>query len=254
MKIEFFSEVEGLAESVPIINAKDYKMNWFDASRADYLNTLNDNKGLTFAHAYRCPGIFDLYNHGFFLPAWCDIRIETNGDPSGFKWVLPNADLLDLMEDKPIINTHSFDGVGKHIPVPPNTLRTIIKINSPWHVMAPKGVKFLINPIPYSDDFTFTNATGILDPSISSEINFQLYWHNLNGVHTIKAGTPLIHMIPITEKKYELICRDKNARDELWIKKRKFLNNFTFMLKRNYMKKSYEKHNESKCPFSRLFK
>jgi hypothetical protein len=257
MNIEFFSSIEGVAESTPILEAKHFQQSWFSESRNDYIKSLNEADGGTIAHVYRCPGIFELYKNGFFLTAWCDIKIETNGDPNYFKWTLPNITLAELMEkaeDAPIVQDHSFNGVAKHIPIPPNTLRSIIKINTPWHIVAPKGLKFMMLPIPYSDEFTFTQSTGILDPSISDGINLQLYWHKLNGSHMIKAGTPLAYLIPITEKKYKFICRDKNKKDERWLKKREFLRNFTFTFKRTAMKSAYDKHNESKCPFSRLFK
>jgi hypothetical protein len=257
MKIEFFSSIHGVAESTPILHAKDVQHGWFSECRDDYVKRLNAANGGTFAHAYRCPGIFDLFKNGFFIPAWCDIMIETNGDPNYYKWTIPNVTMVELMNETelaPIVQDHSFDGVARNIPVPPNTLRSIVKINTPWHIVAPKGIKFIMLPIPYSDDFTFTQSTGILDPSLSDAINLQLYWHKLNGSYTIKAGMPLAYMIPLTEKKYDFICRDKNAYDELWLKKKKFLSNFTFTLKRNQIKQSYEKHNEKKCPFRSLFK
>lgn len=257
MKIEFFSSIDGVADSSPILEAKDLQQPWFNEARNDYINKLNEANGGTFAHAYRCPGIFDLYKTGFFVTAWCDIRIETNGDPNYYRWTLPNAGLIDLMDEaekSPIIQEHSFDGVARHLPFPPNTLRSIIKINTPWHIMAPKGMKFMMLPVPYSNDFTFTQSIGILDPAISSAINCQLYWHNLNGSYTIKAGTPLAYIVPITDKKYQLVCRDKNKKDELWLRKNEFLKNFAFTLKRNVMRQSYEKHNESKCPITKWFK
>jgi hypothetical protein len=257
MKIEFFSSIDGVADSTPILEAKEYQQPWFNESKKDYIKQLDFANGGTFAHVYRCPGIFDLYKTGFFITAWCDIKIETNGDPNYYKWTLPNVNLIELMDESeksPIVEEHSFDGVAKHLPIPPNTLRSIIKINTPWHIMAPKGVKFMMLPVPYSNDFTFTQSIGILDPSVSSSINCQLYWHKLNGEHTIKAGTPLAYIVPITEKKYAFECRDKNKKDESWLKKREFLKNFTFTFKRTAMKSAYDKHNESKCPFTRIFK
>ena len=257
MKIEFFSSIDGVADSTPILEAKNYQQGWFNESRKDYIKQLDAADGGTFAHVYRCPGIFDLYKTGFLITAWCDIKIETNGDPNYYKWTLPNISLIELMdkaENSPIVQDHSFDGVARHVPVPPNTLRSIIKINTPWHIMVPKGIKLMMLPVPYSNDFTFTQSIGILDPSISSGINCQLYWHQLNGSYTIKAGTPLAYLVPITENKYSFECRDKNKKDERWLNKKEFLKNFTFTFKRTAMKSAYDKHNQSKCPFSRIFK
>jgi hypothetical protein len=58
----------------------------------------------------------------------------------------------------------------------------------------------------------------------------------------IKAGTPLAHFIPISEEKFNLVCRDATENDKKWLRKRNFFNNFTFKLKRNLIKDFYHKH------------
>ena len=83
---------------------------------------------------------------------------------------------------------------------------------------------------------------GILDPGFSSEINVQGYWNKKIGVHLIKAGTPIAQLIPLTEKSYDYVVRDMNQNDERWIKKRKYLNFFSFQFARNVVKNAYIKH------------
>ena len=56
------------------------------------------------------------------------------------------------------------DGIAKNIPKRPWSWPDIVKINTPWHVMAPKDVKFLIIPLPYTPFFDFEACLGILDP------------------------------------------------------------------------------------------
>ena len=113
-----------------------------------------------------------------------------------------------------------------------------------WHIVAPKGIKFLFLPLPYPDSFEFYNAPGILDPSINAEINLQLFW-NVTGSYLIKAGTPLGQLIPLTEKKYDFICRDMNTNDENWLRKFDFYKKHSFnriLHIRNKIKEMYEKH------------
>ena len=97
-------------------------------------------------------------------------------------------------------------------------------------------------PLPYPDTFEFESAIGLLDPSISSEINIQGYWNLQNQSHTIKAGTPLCQIIPVTEQSLKLVVRDMNYKDELWIKKKKYLNYFSFILNRQKVKEAYVRH------------
>jgi hypothetical protein len=116
--------------------------------------------------------------------------------------------------------------------------------------VAPRGVKFLITAFPYPDSYEFESVNGILDPSISSELNVQLNYNVVNGVHIIKAGTPLAHIIPLTERNYDFVVRDATAWDRVWSKKREYLNNMSFVINRTRMKEAYERHfHGKKCPF-----
>jgi hypothetical protein len=118
----------------------------------------------------------------------------------------------------------------------------IVKINTPWNIIAPKGVKFLMMPITYPDSHEFENAIGILDPGISCEINFQLWWNVKDGETLLKAGTPMVHLIPLSPELYDVVCRDMTEHDKTWINKQKYLQNFSFRPKRNLIKEFYYKH------------
>jgi hypothetical protein len=242
-KIEFFSTIAGLADLFPIVYARNNLPNWVDACRQNYKVAAAKNGGnARFPHTYRCPGIFEILGEGFLVTMPWDVTIETNGDPWNFKWTLPDDELTSLMNvpGVPLINSHAE--AASMLPVPPGAMPTIIKIVTPWHVVAPAGVKFLVLPLSYSETFEFEHVPGILDPGLSSEINFLLRWYVLNGVHKIKAGTPIAHIIPISEKSYELICRDATAWDKLWVEKRKFLINFSFTVQRKRLKDAFKAH------------
>jgi hypothetical protein len=143
-KIEFFSSVQGVSDVSPIIQAKDYVWPWIEDARADYKQKINDADGATFFHIYRCPGIVDLLNYGFLVTAWCDVTIETRLDnPYGFKWTLPNSDIANLLKEaewNDIVQSHGVqhNGTARLLPFPPNTLKSIVKINTPWLIVAPK--------------------------------------------------------------------------------------------------------------------
>lgn len=238
--ITFFSTVYGVADVCPIVPANKALPNWIHAVKENYLKeklNMSERSG----HLYQCPGIFDLYNYGFIVSAWHDFTIKTEFNKDGFAWKIPNQDLADLMGSTNIIGMHQLS-ISDMIPKKPSAIRNIVKLNTPWHVIAPKGVKFLVLPIAYPDSFEFESHIGILDPGVSSEINVQLNWNIRDGETLIKAGTPLMHLIPISEEKFEIECRDATDNDLKWLNKRKFLNNFTFKLKRNLVKDFYYKH------------
>jgi hypothetical protein len=238
--ITFFSTVPGLAETLPIISAKDLNLNWVKRARQDYIDTAK--KQLGSLHLYRCPGIFDLFTTGYIIPMWHDIVISTNGDERNFQFTVPSPDINELMPGNKEVIGKQETGIGTLMPTRPWACQSLLKINTPWHVVAPRGVKFLMIPIAYPDTFEFESCTGILDPGQSSEINVQAYWNIKRGEHYLKAGTPLAHLIPLTTEEFKLECRDMSAGDNLWIEKLKFLKNFTFKLRRNLIKDAYLKH------------
>lgn len=184
---------------------------------------------------------FDLMSQGFIMPMPWDVSIETKGDGIHFAWSFPSEDLQEIFKP-PLITGHFSETMAKHLPVKPGSLSTIIKLNTPWHVIAPADVKFLMMPMPYPDTFEFENAMGILDPGISSEINFQLRWNILDGIHTLRAGTPMAQLVPLTTEKFKLVVRNGTAKDLEWIEKRNYLNTCTMAIKRPMVQNLYKKY------------
>jgi len=224
MKLEFFSTVDGVADAHPILPAREVIPKWVNNARAEYLT---DKQRV---NVFRCPGIMDLFGAGYVVTAWHDIKVESLGE---LKVYAPNSALEELLGYPPL-STHS--DVAKHIPHRPWSHKSILKINTPWHVKS--KVKFMMIPLPYSENFDIESTIGIWDPAVSSEINVQLYVNRI-GTFDIKAGTPLCQLVPITEKTYELVVRDMNTADEKWIKRRQYLNNMNFVLNRNIIKNAY---------------
>lgn len=239
-KIEFYSTVPGLPDLFPIVKAKDALPTWVKSARDSYIKKKNATMG-RMNHIYQCPGIFDLFNHGYVIPMWHDVIINTNGDPEGFSWTVPSSELGDLLPEGELVENQS-NGVGAVLPMKPWSLSCFVKINTPWRVVAPKGVKFLMMPIAYPDSFEFESSIGILNPGYSNEINIQLYYNVHKGDVLIKAGTPLAHLIPMSEQNFDLVCREMSTMDKFWEAKRKYFNSSSFKVRRNLVEDIYYKH------------
>lgn len=239
-KVIFFSTIDGVAETFPIIKAIDYSPAWVKKARDSYVEKKAESQGTHFIHVYRCPGIFELMSSGFIVTMPWDVMIDTYGDGERFKWTLPSSDLVDMMP-VPFVSAHSPDGIAEHLPTRPGSLKTVIKFNTPWHIVAPKDVKFIIIPIPYSEDFEFESFSGILDPGVSNEINIQLRWNVLNGKHIIKAGTPMYQIVPLTNEKFDLEVRTATNEDKQFLMKKRYIFNLGFTFKRSLLKQAYER-------------
>jgi len=237
--IEFFTSAPGLSEMFPIIPASEYRADWMTAAKNDYIQNKEKFSKSRNTHLFQCPGIFDLNNHGFIVPLWHDLIIKTE-NKERFTWTIPSG-ALNSYRGKDVVGTHK-QGLDKFLPKRPWSLNQVVKLDTPWNIVAPKGVKFLIIPLAYPDEFTFESCIGILDPSISTEVNIQLYWNVLQGDTFLKAGTPLCQLIPLTEKKYDLIVREMTASDKFWLEKRNLFMSMFFRGNRNIIKEIYYKH------------
>jgi hypothetical protein len=231
-KIEFFSKVQGLTEAYPITTARQTLPSWVNLARADYQQNKSD------IHIARCPGIIDILTTGFIVHAWHDIEIQA--DETRVNMSMPSVTLNDVL-GKDVMQVQRADSIAKFIPKRPWSNPNILKINTPWQIVAPKGVKFFMMPLPYNEHMMFECCQGILDPALSSDINLQGYW-NARGSHLIKAGTPLAQLIPITEQQYDHVIRDATEHDLAWLEKRKYFDNIGFILNKSKIVQAYHKH------------
>ena len=226
-KIEFFHHKPNIIENFPIIEYKDLKLQWVKKAREDFQNRAKkgDNNIPGFTHLSRCPGIFELFKYGYVITLHEDIKIMPKKG-EGFEWMSSSSFHSGPGPDNVIIEGQ-FDSIGQQqlnsfvhlIPRPPWTNDFIMKISTGWHVIAPKCLKFLVLPIAYPDTFDFTSTMGVLDPSMATQINFQMYWNATEPETIIRAGTPLGHLIPLSEKKYQMVQRIANQQDRDWVNK-----------------------------------
>ncbi len=219
-KIEFFNNEASIIENFPIIESKDLKLNWVKKARQDFqdnIKPLSNNKPgfISPSHLMRCPGIFDLFKYGYIISLHKDIIIKSKG--KNFEYGVNKTKNPDFFLSPQASSSESNINL---VPTPPWAADFIMKINTGWYVIAPKGVKFLMLPIAYPDTFSFTTAIGILDPEIATQLNFQMFWNEKDEKEiVIPAGTPLGHLIPLSEKKYQMVQRNTNQRDHMWIVK-----------------------------------
>jgi len=236
-KIEFFSTIPGVADAHPIRLAREHSPRWMQTCRDDYVRTKNLTRP---SHLYQCPGIFDLFKYGYLVPLWHDTLIKTDRSQEGFAYVHPSEVLATMKEGDPL-GTHPYS-ITKFLPKRPQSIAPVMKFNTPWNVIAPKGVKFLMTAVAYTDTYEFEACTGILDPAISTEINVQGYWNVPQGEIHLKAGHALAHLIPLTEHQYDFVVRDATDHDREWLEKRLYYNIHTFKINRNIIKDFYNKH------------
>ena len=217
-KLEFVSLIPELTQLMPIESTKDVKFKWVKSALADYKKQKADNPNMTerFTHIARCPGINQIQRTGWIQRAWQDIAIKTDGSGDGFGWlsaVDQQRTDVDHNWKWPYMGHHpkelysQFNHDGR-------SLKSILKVQSPWMVYIPKGYYLLSMPIPYPDNHDFTATIGFLDGDYGPNfLNVEMFWNNLDGVTIIPAGTPLCQYILVKKDEVDVEVREYQQRD-----------------------------------------
>ena len=207
-KITFECLVPGVERIMPMIPAKDLKHPWVHRAQQELSEM---RKSPTWGkeklvHTAKCPGIFNLQRHGWVMRTWQDITIETYGDGKTFNWTTPI--------DQKRLNSIANDYIGSHPEIQlanfmeywrPDTLRTLLKVQSPWRCTVPKGYHLLEMPIPYLDEDRFTTVQGFFSREQGiAQMNPQLLWHVPIGKTLIKAGTPIAQYMLVPKDNFDM--------------------------------------------------
>lgn len=140
-----------------------------------------------------CDGLRDLYKHGFILPSWCDINIEMFGD-NKYNVAQYNPDFQFGFHPRELYGQDLFKGYSH------------IKLLSPWLLAEKTGVEFSWNPITWDVTQNLSNATilsGVINYRDTRGTDVNVFVKN-GSIVRWSAGDPLVHIIPISEKKVKL--------------------------------------------------
>ena len=145
-----------------------------------------------------CPGIINILTTGFIMPMWSDLALEW--DKAGWKYKYSDG--------------QSHLGIHNNNQIPEfYEDHLVFKISSPWFIRSP--VSLLYNHPFYlvQTPFPFITPYGI-SPTINS------HHSTLNSTNAflfakkpletrrelIKVSTPLLHIIPLTDKPVNIKC------------------------------------------------
>ena len=192
----FYSLQEEVADVHPIIPTSSLKRSWTKLSHSPH-----PDNGDVFTK--NCPGIKLMMNAGWVLTAPADFIIKTNGDGVNFEYTESQRFHLEKPPgQEKYIDFHDQDQTERILDDPGKSLKTVVKVHTPWRVELDDDYLLLQVPVHYSNEKRFTPATGILDPRYAHVLNVQLFWHVFKGEELVRAGTPLVQYIPIPRKAY----------------------------------------------------
>lgn len=204
--LKFKTFIPETIDTLHPIKPIDFK--WFNKAIEDF--KLNKDKG---THIIRCPGVNSILQTGWIQRTYQEIKITTKGDKKSFTCAMTynqmNHKYGDLLCH--YVSDHPPEMLDKFKPMNDYTLKTIIKIQSPWVAYVPKGYKLLQMPVSYSDENVFTASVGFLKDKC--HLNVPIYWHKLNGEHIIQKGTPICQYLLIKDNDFDTSIEIANNKD-----------------------------------------
>ena len=173
-----------------------------------------------------CAGFIEYFKTGFMLPCWSDLALQIG--PRG-----TNDYRYQFSDQASCIEPHPLWQVGDYFS---ETEVQHMKICSPWRISASKDIKFLfVKPAWQYDtikDSSFDVLSGVVNFKYQHHTNVNIFIHRRDEEQNILIphGQPLLHMIPITNKKikfrYHLVTTDSIAWRKLSIEGLKFSNRY----------------------------
>jgi hypothetical protein len=121
-------------------------------------------------------------------------------EPYRFSKVSPGRDAY--------VSSHTRSQSEPLLDDPDNTLKTVVKLETPWRVEASDDIVLLFMPVTYNNEHRFQAAHGILDTKYGHVLNIQLFWKDMNSKTLVRAGTPLVQIIPIPRQSLSLANYD----------------------------------------------
>lgn len=237
--VDCFTYDEIVYNNFKIDRAKEFIPDWWKKIPNNQYSKVNTdpNSSLHIRQltVKQCNGFRDLFQEGMIFPSWVDAQIEMLDDGkfyiSGHD--VPSINIEVGYHGREQITTSVYENCGQ------------IKLVSPWFLEEKTGVKFSWMPCMWHNTHNIELMhvlTGVMDFKTQKATNINMYIKK-GSIVKIHAGDPLVHMIPLSDKKLE-VHHHLLSHEEF--KKRMY----SELNAGNYANvKKVKQNKEEKCPF-----
>jgi len=188
-------------EYFPIRQAREFIPQWWK----DIPNTVYDENNNYHTKVFlkptmkRCPGIIEYYKKGLMIPLWSDIEIivDRNINEEGWSTAIANE---SLNEPHPDFQKGDFLSSG-------NWFHN--KLISPWKIETKEPLDFLYlqphwNLNELNNDIVIPNGYNSFYKD-NHATHIQMFVNkSFDRVVNIDAGIPILHLVPLTERKIKV--------------------------------------------------
>tara|TARA_B100000035_G_scaffold308754_1_gene313924 strand:+ start:1583 stop:2419 length:837 start_codon:yes stop_codon:yes gene_type:complete len=212
-KLIFFSTIKGDVDFFPITKMSAHRFNWQATAKEECVEVLKENP--THTHYHRCPSFPLLNSMGAVIKLPFDIDFKKLDD-GNVEWNVrgnPTISTADTFKELKIIEWHNKHNISESHSILGDG---VLKINTSWMVACTDPtIKILFLPIMTPDQDIFTAVGGALDLSKTAGfINIQGYLRGSFKDYTLRAGTPLAQILPLTNEKLKIEFRHALEHDQ----------------------------------------
>ena len=191
--IDIFTDHERAYNNYRIDRYKNFIPSWWKKTNRSYVQPKEIDPGLTLK---TCLGVINIFQIGFILPLWSDLIIQQKFLERGYSLEWKFADNISKGHSHPPQQWENFLDPGQYFH---------FKIDSPWFIRTNKKIKWHFNS-PYwnLNPFRINIVQGVLDFHDTHEVNINMFFNHEKNPIFIEQNTPLLHLIPLTDKKLKL--------------------------------------------------
>ena len=201
--IEFIADNE-LVEVVPEPTiAGKYMPEWFKGLKI--LTEERSDDKMPVPSAKRCLPMLDAMTAGYVMRTAADIHVVTNHDCSIIEAATKTGSIISAVEK------HSWSQVRSEMWDKKIAKQEPLKFINYWGIKTRPGYSCLFQTLPNHLSKDFMCLSGIVDTDrYPKQVNFPAIWLTPNFDGTLKAGTPLVQVIPFKRDKFpKVITRAK---------------------------------------------
>jgi len=192
--LDAFTIRNEVLQYTPIKKASFYTPEWFKKLPGPN-KLINKNKEVAppLLSMKTCNGLTDYFSQGFVIPLWSDVNFEVNEEGVRYQF----ADCCSVCE---FHSPKQYEGYIK------DNTHEHIKMNPPWHLRCNSNINFLFSKVDWHFDELkeIYIPSGVLNFKHNSFPAINMFLPKSNSIISLKYGQPLIHLIPLTDKKVEL--------------------------------------------------
>ena len=166
-----------------------------------------------------CPGIFDYKSQGWIMTMWDEFKIYASDNAT-----MAYAGSQSRPADTPLptngkrtgdptsMSADITDGIPIETECPVKRLQPL-HFQSPWKIETDKDISLLLLPPIYHSNIVddILIYPGVVDYSPTFGTINLICSPRRKGVFTIKAGTPILHIIPMVKREYNAVCGPTNS-------------------------------------------